>query len=156
MNNIEVTNDTYNLEEYCKNEEIKIDDFTSHGILLVPHINNGNYLFAQETINFAKFCNEKTNDDIVSVLANGDIVIRDLHSFDIYLPIIQIVSDLVIQIAVNLISSYIYDKLKGRNEAANVDFTMYIKTNKTKKKLHYKGDAKTFAEYIKIIDINKL
>lgn len=147
--------DYFNL--YKCSEEVKSKlNFT--GILAVPQKYKENeYYFAKETIDFLKYCKQQQSDYPCDVLAEGDIQIRSLHSFDIWLPVIYIASNFLVPVVVNLVSDYIFNKMKGReNESAKVDFTMLLKDGKKEKIIHYSGDAKTFKESFEKIDITKL
>ena len=90
-------------------------------------------------------------------MADGDVKLRSLHSFDIWLPIIWVAAEVLLQIAINVVSNFISDKLKGREkEEANVDVTMIVKRENEEKTIHYHGDAKTFKESFEKIDLNKM
>jgi hypothetical protein len=115
------------------------------------------YYFAQETIDFLKFCQQNSKEYSFDILADGDIKIRSLHSFDIWMPVIFIASEILLPIIVNIVSGYISNKMQGReNEDAQVDVTFIVKRNEEEKLLHYKGDAKTFKESFEKIDLNKM
>ena len=115
------------------------------------------YYFAKETIDFIKFCRQNNSDYTFDILADGDVKIRSLHSFDIWLPVLWISSQILLPIAVNLVSNFISDKLKGREkEDAKVDVTLIVKRDNEEKILHYNGDAKTFEKTFEKIDLNKM
>lgn len=115
------------------------------------------FYFAQETIDFIKFCRNQSHEHSFDVLADDDIEIRSLHSFDIWMPIIWVASSVLLPFAINMVSSYIYDKMKGREkEDANVDVTFFVKKGDKEKYIHYSGDAKTFKENFEKIDLNKM
>lgn len=150
-----------NFEEYFKAENISDDTkekLEQVDILVVPaRYAENEYYFAQETIEFIKFCREREDKYKIDILADGDIKIRSLHSFDIWMPIIEVLSDVAFNIAIGLVANYIYDKLKGReHECAQVDVTFVVKNGKNSKELHYRGDAKTFKENFEKIDLNKM
>ncbi len=65
---------------------------------------------------------------------------------------------MLLPFAINLVSNYIYDKLKGREEddEAQVEVTFIIKRKKEEKSLHDKGDAKAIKETFEKIDLNNL
>lgn len=126
--------------------------------LIVPSKYKENeYYFAQESISFVKFCRQNNSDNSIDLLADSDIKIRSLHSFDIWMPIIWVSGNILLPIAINLVSEYIKDKLKGREkEEAKVNVTFIVKREDEEKTLHYSGDAKTFEESFKKIDLNKM
>lgn len=115
------------------------------------------YYFAQETIDFLKFCRNQSSEHSFDVLADDDIQIRSLHSFDIWMPIIWVASSVLLPFAINMVSSYVYDKMKGREkEDVNIDVSFYVKRDNEEKYIHYSGDAKTFKENFEKIDLNKM
>ncbi len=113
--------------------------------------------YAQETIDFIKYCRE--SDDVFSIdtLASGDFKSRSLHSFDIFMPILWIASEVLLPIAINLVSDYIHDKMKGReHEEANVELSFIVERSNERKMLHYKGPANAFREEFEKVDLNEL
>ena len=95
----------------------------------------------------------------IGILDNEDVMVRSLHSADIWLPVIWISENIILPFVIGLITSYIYDKIKGRGkEPTTVDVTIQINDKKKgiNKSIHYSGDAKTFKEAFDKIDINKL
>lgn len=126
-------------------------------ILPSPH-KNSKYYFAQEAVSFVKYCRSINNDVKMDILADDDkIEIRDLHSFDIWMPIIWIASEILLPVATGLVANYIYERMKGREkEDCTVKVSFIVRDGKKTKELHYDGDAKAFKETFEKIDINKL
>ena len=125
-------------------------------MVLPTKYDDNHFYFAQESINFIKFC-RNSSDKRIDILSDGDIQVRSLHSFDIWLPVIWVATSVLLPLAINLVSNYIYDKLKGREEeASQVDVTFIVKREEEGKCLHYKGDAKTFKDKFDKIDLNNL
>lgn len=113
--------------------------------------------YAQETIDFVKFCRETADEFTVGVLAEKDIEIRSLHSFDIFMPIIWVATALLLPTAINIVSNYLYDKMKGReHEKANVEISFIVERDNERKMLHYKGPANEFEKEFRTIDMNEL
>ena len=127
-------------------------------ILAVPTAyGDHEFYFAQETIDFLKYCRGKSPEHSFGVLAEDDIQIRSLHSFDIWMPVIWVASSILLPFAINMVSSYIWEKLKGReNEPSKVDVMFILKSGDTEKSIHYSGDAKTFKETFEKIDLNNM
>lgn len=158
---IEALNSHTNFIKYFETETIsdntqkKLDtvDF-----LAVPAQHSDNmFYFAQETIDFIKFCRQNDTNHTYDILADGDIKVRSLHSFDIWLPVIWIAKEILLPIAITLVADFIKSKLKGREkEDAKVDITMIVKRKDEEKTIHYSGDAKTFKETFEKIDLNKM
>ncbi len=113
--------------------------------------------YAQETIDFIKYCRESDDDFSIDTLADGDIESRTLHSFDIFMPILWITSELLLPVAINLVSDFIHDKMKGReHEDANVELSFIVERNNERKMLHYKGPADAFREEFEKVNLNEL
>jgi hypothetical protein len=116
--------------------------------------------FQPDTINFYKYVKQKSNDYRVEIFENKeDVRILSLHSFDIWLPTMWIANIILLPIAINLVSSYVYDKLKGRNkDEATVQLRIVIE-DKSKGKsasIFYKGPGKELKENFEKIDASKL
>ena len=160
-NNIVVKNASLDYSDYYSQKKISPvtqRKFVSSEFLAIPaRYGKNEFYFAQETIDFIKFCRNHSPEHSFDVLADDDIEIRSLHSFDIWMPIIFVASNVLLPIAINIVSSYIYEKMKGREkEDANVDVTFYVKKEGEEKYIHYSGDAKTFRDNFEKIDLNKM
>lgn len=160
-NNIVVKKASLDYSDYYTQKEISPETqrkFVSSEFLAIPaRYEKNEFYFAQETIDFIKFCRNHSPEHSFDVLADDDIEIRSLHSFDIWMPIIYVASNVLLPIAINMVSSYICEKMKGREkENANVDVTFYVKKEGEEKYIHYSGDAKTFRDNFEKIDLNKM
>lgn len=160
MKNISITNLTqFSLNSF---DEIVSEDRKNiceeADVLVVPYKFKDDYYFAGEAINFIKY--SRSNEDLVSIEIYADmdrIKLRSLHSFDLWLPIVYLTSTFLFPTVVNVVSSYIYDRIKGKeHEESNVKFTMIINDGNSIKEINYDGDAKTFKETFEKIDISKL
>ena len=158
QNTIIVSDTQLNLEEYYSINSISTetqDKMNCNDFVVLPIKYDDHYYFAQESISFIKFC-RKTSDNRIDILSDGDIQVRSLHSFDIWLPVIWVATSVLLPIVVNLVSNYIFEKLKGREEeAAEVEVTFIVKRDEEEKRLYYKGDAKAFKDTFDKIDLNK-
>ncbi len=115
------------------------------------------YYYAQETVDFVKFVRESNNDITISILSDGDVEVRSLHSFDIFMPVIWIAVNALLPIVINVVSNYISDKMRGReSEEATVNVTFVVNRNDENKVLTYHGSAREFKKTFKNIDLNKL
>lgn len=139
------------------NPDVK-QKFDSESFVLLPSKYASNeYYYAQETIDFIKFCKSNNPDLKMDVLDNNDITTRSLHSFSIWLPVIWVATEILLPLAVSLAASYVYDKLKGReNESPDIDVTFEVRDGKKSKKIHYNGSFSGFKEKFENIDITKL
>lgn len=83
--------------------------------------------------------------------------IVQFRSFDIWLPIVQVVNPVMLPVLLNMVSNYIWEQLKGReHEEVKVGFKVILKNGDKIKEIHYNGDAKTFKETFDKIDVNKI
>ncbi len=160
-NNVKIFSSTTDFNAYFNTNSISEDTrnkFETTDFLVVPsEYKENEYYFAQESISFVKFCRQNNPKNSIDLLADSDIQIRSLHSFDIWMPVILVAGNILLPIAINLVSDYIKDKLKGREkEDAKVDVTFIVKREDEEKTLHYSGDAKTFKESFEKIDLNKM
>ena len=139
------------------NPDVK-QKFDSESFVILPSkYDSKEYYYAQETIDFVKFCKSNSPDLKMDVLDNNDIVTRSLHSFSIWLPVIWVATNVLLPFAVSLVASYVHDKLKGReNESPEVDVTFEVHDGKKCKKIHYNGDISGFKEKFENIDLTKL
>jgi hypothetical protein len=162
MNKYVIINDVNtSFEQYFELDNVSLETqkkLMSVDILAVPtKYQDNEFYFAQETIDFLKFCRQNNPQYNIDVLADTDIRIRSLHSFDLWLPVIFIATNVILPIAVNLVSDYIKEKMKGREkEDVKVDVTFIVKRESEEKSLHFSGDAKTFKETFEKIDLNKM
>ena len=160
-NDVIISNSTTDFNAYFISNSISEDTrkkFETTDFLIVPsEYKENEYYFAQESISFVKFCRQNNPENSIDLLADSDIQIRSLHSFDIWMPIIWVAGNILLPMAINLVSDYIKDKLKGREkEEAKVDVTFIVKREDEEKTLHYSGNAKTFKESFEKIDLNKM
>ncbi len=159
---METKNKNYPFEEYFHasniTDEVKKILDISDIVVLPQKYNINEFYFAQESVNFIKYCRKNNQKLKTDILANENgIPIRALHSFDIWMPIIWIASYIILPTAIGLVTNYIYEKMKGReHEDVSVKVSFVVKSGDQLKELHYDGDAKTFKETFEKIDINKL
>lgn len=159
--NYQIEDVNVNFDEYFEVERISTEaqsKLSTGDIVVVPLCHHdGEYYFAQETIDFLKFCQQSDLEHSYDILADDDINVLSLHSFDIWMPVIWVAKTVLFPIAIGMVSNYIWEKCKGReDEDAQVDVTVITKTKNGEKSIHYKGDAQTFKEKFKQIDINKM
>lgn len=156
IEDIEINYDEYfALENVSSSTKEKLDKID---IIAVPkQYTKNEYYFAQETVDFIKYCRQNDKNHTYDVLADGDIKVRSLHSFDLWLPVIWVASKILFPMVINIVSSYIWEKIKGHEkEETQVDVTFVVKNKKEKKMIHYKGNADKFKETFEKIDINKM
>jgi hypothetical protein len=106
---------------------------------------------------FAKWVRAQHPELAVTVQhADRQLVFR---SGDCWLPLVFLASDITLPIYLNLVSSYLYDKMKGalRGETARVHLTAEYEDPSTGlvKRFTYDGDAATLRETIKKFNLNQ-
>ena len=150
----------YPLQEYYKENNISEEcqkKISSSDILIMPYKYNGGFYFADESLSFYRYCKNKNLEQNIDILADEDVNVRSLHSFDIWMPLIFVATNILLPIAVNIVSDYIIQKRKGREEEpCNVDISFKVKHGDDFKELHYNGSAEAVKETFEKIDINNL
>ena len=156
-NDITIKNSSMDVYDYCEKNGISLAKIEENEFVAVPASYEQGHFFAQETIDFLKFCRENDSNHKYDILSDGDITVRSLHSFDIWMPIIFIAQSVLLRLANSMLSKYSWEKMTGREkENADVEMNDIAKNGKTEKSIHYKGDAKTFKESFEKIDLNKM
>ena len=155
-----VGNSQYSLQEYYEKDRISKEcqnKVNTSDILIMPYKYNEDFYFADESVSFYKYCKNKSLDQDIDILADDNIKVRSLHSFDIWMPLIFIAKEILLPIIINVVSDYINEKRKGReDEPCDVDITFKVKHGNDVKELHYNGSAEAFKDNFEKIDINKL
>ena len=160
-NDIKISNSTTDFNAYFNTNSISEDTkkkFETTDFLVVPsEYKENEFYFAQESISFVKFCRQNNPENSIDLLADSDIQVRSLHSFDIWMPVIWVAGNMLLLIVINIVSDYIKNKLKGREkEDDKVDVTFIVKRDGEEKNIHYSGDAKAFKDAFEKIDLNKM
>lgn len=155
---LKISDGGLDVEKYCQENCIPSNKASENDFLVVPSkYSDGEYYYSQEAIDFIKFCRQENSNCKCDILSEGDIKVRSLHSFDIWMPVIWIARKIILPMVISILANFIYDKMKGREkENVNVDLTIIVNNGKKTKSLHYKGDAKAFKESFEKIDITKL
>lgn len=160
MNNIEIKNIDSYLEDYISKSDFdddSINRMNAADFLILPLSYNDEYFFHYEATHFFKFCREMHPEVTIDFMAKDINRIVQFRSFDIWLPIVQVVNPVLVPVLVNIVSNYIWEQIKGReHEEVKVDFKVIIKNGDKSKEIHYNGDAKTFKETFGKIDVNKI
>ena len=157
---IEDTNDELsNFFELSQQSSLEVEKNVNNvDFIAIPSkYKDGSYYYAKESVNFIKYCRQKDSNHSYKLWDSGDVSELSLHSFDIWMPIIWVGSEVLLPLIVNMAANYIYDKMKGREkEDTQVDMTFIVKTKGKSKSLHYKGNANTFEKTFNKIDLNKM
>lgn len=156
-NNIKITNIYIDYDNYYEKTGVSSKKIEENDFIAIPILYNQDYLFAQETVDFIKYCREKDIEHKYDILSDGDISVRSLHSFDIWMPVVFVAQSILLPFAINMVSNYIWEKIKGREkEEAEIDITFIVKNGEKEKSIHYKGNAKQFKDSFEKIDLNKM
>lgn len=142
-NDITIKNSSMDVYDYCEKNGISLAKIEENEFVAVPASYEQGHFFAQETIDFLKFCRENDSNHKYDILSDGDITVRSLHSFDIWMPIIFIAQSVLLPFAINMVSNYIWEKMKGREtENAEVDMTFIVKMVRKKSLFIIRGMQK--------------
>lgn len=161
MENIFETKDTHKIEVIEDNPElISLMKTNTKGILCVPENITRQSLYnviMPQTYDFAKWIRKNRKDITIDVAESEGI--KSLHSHDFWIPIVILASDMSVQVFLGLVSSYIYDRIKGalKHDKADVHVQAYYKETPEGviKKFSYDGSAEGFEKVAKGINIKK-
>jgi len=127
-----------------------LDELKEANLLIIPNENSGRSndpVFPETTLDFYEYLKDNAPEVIKpEILASDDdFKILELHSA-VLIVASFIVTSVMLPIAVNLVSSYIYDKAKKyhrNNEDLNAEVNIIAEKKKGKKsiKISYKGPA---------------
>lgn len=116
-------------------------------VVLMPHSRHGEFGFAQETIRLFKYLRAQAGiSPPVLAAEEGKIRYLQLHSNEIWMPMIQIAAEYPAQfgITINIISNYIYDLIKnvgGHDHSSTVrlEITCEERPTRISKTIKYTG-----------------
>lgn len=154
---ISIENNCVDYYDYCKKTGINSAKLEENDIVVVP--DGSDYCFAGNAKGFLKYCREKDSEHKYDILFDGeDIPILHTRSLDIWLPIIlYVANNILLPVAINVVSQYICEWIKGREkEGNNVSVTFIAKNGEQEKRIHYSGPAEQFEKSFKKIDLNKM
>jgi len=115
------------------------------------------FIFTESVIELNKYF--KAENLNIQILGGEPQLLRSRKNADIYLPSILIPSFLILEnpnilsVILNVVSSYIYDNLKGKigKKTAQVELFIEKKEKGKYSKIDYKGDTEGLKELEKII-----
>jgi len=154
-------------ETICKIEVVGNDSefmafFDKHpkGILCVPEslVGLSQYnVVMPETYRFTKWINKKRKDITINVAQSEGT--KSLNSNDFWMPIVFLASDVSLPVFLNLVSSYIYDLMKGalKHDKANIHLKTFFRDDRAAvtKTLSYSGPAEKFLQIAKDGNLDK-
>ena len=161
IKNTEVTFKELFKENYIPKEyenEIKNSNF-----LLIPNKgfrNKGIVYFPEGTRDFFQYIKEREDNrtSIEICISDNEFNELELHSNIIRIATI-IVKDFILPVAINLISSYLIDKLKKENkgsEEVEVECKIIVKKDKKSLEINYKGTVENFEKIDKLEILKKI
>ncbi len=126
-----------------------INDIKKANILLIPTENSNRYehpIFPELTLEFLDYVKENTPDDIITDIAisDDDFNRLELHSTAVTVATV-IVTSVILPIAIEVISAYLYDKLKQLHRKDNelsAEVNIIVQNGKKSKRISYKGPVK--------------
>ncbi len=135
-------------------ELCKTQDF----LIFPEQQNERESVFAQESLAFYKFTKQSKPDVRIAFYADEDTFqVKSLHSYDIFMPIIFVATNILLPLAVGLVTNFVYDRMKGReHEDCNLNVKFVVQNDETIKELTYEGTIKDFEKAFEKIDITKL
>ena len=161
MENIFETKDMHKVEVMEDNPElISLMQINTNGILCVPEnvTRQSQYnVVMPQTYDFAKWIRKNREDFIIDVAKSEGI--KSLHSHDFWMPIVILASDISVQVFLGLVSSYIYDRIKGalKHDKADVHVQAYYKETPdgVVKRFSYNGSVEGFEKVAKKFNVNR-
>jgi len=132
----------------------------TEGILCVPESvvkRSSHKVLTSQTYDFAKWL-RKNREDITIEVAESDGT-RELHAGDLWIPIAILAVNMSVQVYLNLVSSYIYDRVKGalKHDRTNVHVEVYYKESPegVTMRFRYDGSVEGLQEVATRFNINK-
>lgn len=115
------------------------------------------FIFTESMVDLNKIFRQ--NNITLEVLGGDTELYRSRKNADIYLPAVffslSMISENsnIVSVSLNVLSSYVYDRLKGSfgKKTAHVEFYIETKENGKVKKISYKGEASGINDFEKII-----
>lgn len=157
---LKVTDSDVTFEKIYKKEYIPteyLDDIKKANLLIIPNENfrdEADVLFSETTREFFDFIREFPNDEIIADIAISDEDFKriELHSAMVEVAPI-IVQTIVLPIALNIISSFLYDlvkkyRRKPEDTYAKVQIITEETATKKSKKITYEGPVSGIKEVL--------
>lgn len=129
------------------------------GILVVPELQTeaGGRVLKSDGGDFRKWI--KRNAPTVTVEMQSRKPLLVLRSADYWLPLVFLATDVALPIYLNLVASYLYDKMKGalKGEKPRVHLSaVYEETpSGVVKRFNFEGDVNALQKVIKKFDLNE-
>ncbi|MCR1770876.1 hypothetical protein [Burkholderia glumae] len=127
------------------------------GIGLVPEpYGNTSLGLKADGADFAKWLKQQRPELPISLPISSPRI--TLHSVDVWLPLIYLSSDVAMPVLLNLVSNYLYDKLKGKlpqdRPKVHLSVMYQNKRDGTTKRFEFSGDDDSLSKAIKRFDLD--
>lgn len=158
MENIFQIEDKHEDEIVDNNKFNKFYASNQNGIKIVTEKYNKNICLKEESGNFYKWVNNfYPQINIQTEKSDSKLMLRNN---DIWMPLVFLASDIQLPIYLNLVSNYVYDKIKGflKNDKNSVHLEAIYQDEKRgiTRKFKYSGSVEGLQKAIKKIDVNKI
>jgi hypothetical protein len=161
MDNLFEHKDKYKIEQLSDNSELTtLIQNNTKSILCIPEniTKQSSYnIVMAETYDFAKWLRKKRQDISIDVTQSEGI--KSLHSNEFWMPIVILASDMSVQVFLGIVSSYIYDRIKGalKHDKSDIHVQAYYKETPDEviKKFSYDGSVEGFEKVAKKFNVNK-
>jgi hypothetical protein len=145
-----------NIEDDAAFRAFSAKDPTGLEMVAEPYGEGQQVAMKSDAGHFAKWLRANSPDlNVVLELKAPKLVLR---SGDIWLPLTFLASDIALPVYLNLIASYLYDRMKGalKGESTRVHFCAEFedKANGKTKRFTFDGDADALQKAIKRFDVN--
>ena len=161
MERIWETKDVHKIEAIEDNPElVSLVRANTRHILCIPESvgrQSRHKVIMPQTYNFAKWVRKNKTDIAIDVAESEGI--KSLHSHDFWIPVVILASDMSVQVFLNLVSSFIYDRIKGalKHDKTDVHVQVYYEETPhgTIKRFSYDGSVEGFEKVARRFKINK-
>lgn len=149
--------DTTKIEAITNTDEYKIDADFDVAILPQDYPDSETPVLMQDAGDFAKWLS-RTNPDINLYYSTPQTRIA-LRAADYWLPLVVLANDISLPIYLNLVSSYVYDRMKGALKGdiskVHIEAVFTDSNSGIYKRFKYDGDVTGLEKVIKKFDVNK-
>lgn len=95
----------------------------------------------------------------VSVVVQGQAPKLALRSGDYWLPLVFLASDIALPVYLNIVASYLYEKMKGalKGDSTRVHLSVVYEDKESGKvkRFNFEGDTEALQKAVKKLDLNK-
>ena len=149
----------FNIDEYLSRVQAK-SDTARQGILVLPteHWRQSSVnVFMPETFDFVKWMRQNSTIDVsINIATVEDIQVAEMRSDNFWFPLAYLFNDISVQIYLNIVASYLYDRIKGalRADQTTVDLELLTEDKKKGrvKRFSYHGSYEGLKEIIEKMD----